>query len=83
MKPGYKTTEFWLTLAAMVIGVIVYALTQNDPDNAWIGRLTMIAGFLPTPAYALGRSGEKKAALTAGAEVRKAELAAEKKPTAE
>lgn len=49
MKPGAKTTEFYLSLAAMA-GVVALALTGNsDPET--IGALTGLAGI-----YSAGRS---------------------------
>ncbi len=80
MKPGYKTTEFWLTAIAMVIGLVAFIITQGNPDSAWIGRLAFIGGMLPTPVYSVGRASEKKAAMAAGAAVRKAEIEAGLEP---
>lgn len=61
MKPGYLTTEFWLTLLAILAGVIV--LLGADPAEAarWqdiIGQLIVL--ILPVLTYTAGRIWLKK-----------------------
>jgi len=67
MKSGMKTSEFVLTLLAMVGGILVYILTNASPESKWIGHLAMVMGFLPAPVYVAGRSGLKKETIKAEA----------------
>lgn len=71
MKPGWKTTEFWLTLATQVPVVVGIFLGATNP-------ITLGLGAAATIAYTLGRSWSKgnaasvaKAALEAAAEAAK------------
>lgn len=51
MKPGYKTTEFWLSLLAMIGGVILALVQVFRPEQAeqaqtaWDG-VTEVAGVV-------------------------------------
>ena len=60
MKSGIKTSEFVLTLLAMLGGVLVYVLTNASPESKWIGHIAMVMGFLPAPVYVGGRAALKK-----------------------
>ena len=40
MKPGYKTTEFWMACAAVLLGGFVASGVQvEDNVSQWIGTL--------------------------------------------
>lgn len=62
-KPGYKTTEFWLSLAAMIIGAIL--ASGAIENNLVLQALGMAATVLGGLGYTAGRSitkiGEAKA----------------------
>lgn len=64
-KPGYKTTEFWLTLVATLISFLV-ASGVLDPGSTALQIATGISGFLATLGYqgcrALTKSSENKLA---------------------
>jgi hypothetical protein len=71
-KPGWKTTEFWLTLATQVPMIVGIFLGATNP-------ITIGLGAAATIAYTLGRSWSKgnavavaQAALAAAAEAAKA-----------
>lgn len=49
MKPGYKTTEFWLTLATQV-GALVSTVSDNLPP-----KYAAIAATVAAVGYALSR----------------------------
>ena len=58
LKPGYKTTEFWVTTLASV-GALVAALTSNlSPKYAAIGAA------IAQGAYAISRGITKHGALS-------------------
>lgn len=68
MKPGYKTTEFWLSLAAMVVGAImasgVLEVIEGDFDNKIVGMIAMILtslGYTVSRAFTKGKSSEAAA----------------------
>lgn len=64
MKPGYKTTEFWLSLAAMVIGALASSGLIID-GSVWakiVGVVGSVLGALGyTAARAYAKMGETKA----------------------
>ena len=68
MKPGYKTTEFWTSLAAGLLGVAT-TLGLFTPDQAGdlVKAVEAIAGAVLTAApiigYALSRGSAKGGAL--------------------
>jgi hypothetical protein len=49
MKPGYKTTEFWVAVAT-IIGSVVSTLSGNLPD-----KYAALASAIASSAYALSR----------------------------
>jgi hypothetical protein len=39
-KPGYKTTEFWLSLVATLVGFLMASgALDSVPEDAWITRI--------------------------------------------
>lgn len=57
MKPGYKTTEFWITILAQVIGILT-TIGAFTPDQADVlaQAVTQIAGIVVMVAGAFGYS---------------------------
>ena len=64
MKPGYKTTEFWLSLAALVLTTL-FAAGVVAEGSAFDKVLVLVSGILTALGYTVGRSlvkgGEFKA----------------------
>ena len=56
MKPGLKSTEFWLNLAAMVIGAVLAAVGE---DNSWTQILGGGMAVVAPTAYTAGRASVK------------------------
>ena len=54
MKPGYKTTEFWLTLFAIILGSIL-AAGLIPTEGPWL----QIAGVAETAFIAMGYTGAR------------------------
>lgn len=75
-RPGLKSTEFWITAAVAVLGMVGPALlnTFGSEDNLpdWAKTLTQIAGAglaaLTAMGYTVSRAGVKKAQLQAKSE---------------
>jgi hypothetical protein len=66
-KPGWKTTEFWLTIVAMLVGVLLSAGVFPD-DSGIVKGLGVAASILGLLGYQVQRglvkaSGNKAAAL--------------------
>lgn len=65
-KPGYKTTEFWLSLAAVVVGAIMSSglldIIDGSVDDQIVGIIATILGAL---GYTVTRGWTKTAALKA------------------
>lgn len=85
MKPGYKTSEFWLSLLVMVLGALMSSgVVADGGATATIigGALTLLSGGV----YTLNRMGVKKADTLGAATVASAGLrlkAASEDPTKE
>lgn len=66
-KPGYKTTEFWLTFVAMLVGSLMASglldVTATAVDNQLAGMVAMmLSGLGYTAARGFAKSSETKAA---------------------
>jgi hypothetical protein len=65
MKAGYKTSEFWVTLAGMLLGVVGLMVSTFFAGTGWGSTvLTVISGLamiLPIPGYQISRGMAKKA----------------------
>jgi len=56
-RPGYKTTEFWLSLLATLIGLLMASGALDQlPEDSWIAKL--IGGVVAVLA-ALGYSASR------------------------
>ena len=56
MKPGLKSTEFWLNTAAMVIGAVLAAVGE---ENSWTQTLGGLMAVVAPTAYTAGRATVK------------------------
>jgi hypothetical protein len=70
MKPGYKTTEFWLTLLAQIIGLLTMTgvIKPEEATPYLQGGGQLVGGLMtviPQIAYAFSRGKAKAAAETA------------------
>jgi hypothetical protein len=61
VKPGYKTTEFWLSTAAVVLGVVV-ASGIVPSGGAWDQAVGLIVAALAALGYTGSRVSLKKEA---------------------
>ena len=59
MKPGYKTTEFWLAILAMAVGAIYDSGAFVKGSVAYQG-LGIVAGVLSSIGYSVSRGLAKK-----------------------
>ena len=53
-KPGYKSTEFYMSMAAVVIGAIASSGILDGSDG-----LTKVVGLIMTALVALGYTGSR------------------------
>jgi hypothetical protein len=62
MKPGYKTTEFWLAVGAAVLSLLmIYGVLSQDQAAAWQELITAVAPLLVVAfSYPLSRGLAKK-----------------------
>ena len=58
-KPGWRTTEFWLTVAATAVGLL-YASGVIAPESGADRWLGLIAGSLSALGYSVSRGLAKK-----------------------
>lgn len=70
-KPGYRTSEFWLSLAAVLVGAVMASglLDGLAPDNAWVRVLGIVASILGALGYQVSRTMTKTATTAAIAAV--------------
>lgn len=59
VKPGYKTTEFWLSFAAMILGFAV-ASGVIPAGSAWDQAIGLVVAGLAAMGYTGARAGLKK-----------------------
>ena len=59
MKPGYKTTEFWMTALAALVGLL---MTSNlfAIESVWAKGLGLVAAGLASAGYAVSRGMAKR-----------------------
>jgi len=58
-KTGYKTSEFWLSLAAMVVSFLIASGVVADAST--IGKaIALVAGVLASLGYTVARGAAKK-----------------------
>ena len=58
-KPGYKTTEFWLTTLATAVGLIM-AADIIPSDGVWPKVTGLIVAMLSSMGYTVSRGMTKK-----------------------
>ncbi len=63
-KPGYKTTEFWLSLLATLLGFLLASgVMDTVPADSWIAKLIGgVVAVLATLGYSASRAKVKSAA---------------------
>lgn len=61
-KPGYKTTEFWLTFAALVVGLLIASGVLDEG-----GEALKVAAFVSSALASLGYSFSRGKTKTASA----------------
>ncbi len=66
IKSGVKTSEFWLSAAALVVGFLLAAGLFGD-TSIWAKLLGVAAQVLTALGYTVVRSSLKKAAITPSA----------------
>ena len=66
MKPGYKTSEFWLTLAANLVGAVLASGLVGDESGISKG-LGVAAMALASLGYSVSRGQAKASASVAEA----------------
>jgi hypothetical protein len=62
-KPGYKTTEFWLSLLATLLGFLLASgVMDTVPADSWIAKLIGgLVAVLATLGYSASRAKVKSA----------------------
>lgn len=62
-KPGWQTTEYWLTLAAVVVGLLT--ASGAIPTDSTLGKgVALVAAALAAAGYSWSRGNVKAAAIT-------------------
>lgn len=59
VKPGWKTTEFWLSVAAAVVGFVMASGAFGD-ESSVMKALGLVASGLAVAGYSVARGITKK-----------------------
>ena len=59
MKSGYKTTEFWMTALASIVGLLMTS-DLFVADSVWAKGLGHVAAVLASAGYAVSRGMAKR-----------------------
>ena len=59
VKPGYKTTEFWLTLAATAVGALL-ASGIIEAGSVWDKAVGVVVSVLGALGYTVARGMAKR-----------------------
>ena len=59
MRPGYRTSEFWLALAAMIVGALLASGVWGEGDRAY-EVLGFVGATLSSLGYSVSRGLAKK-----------------------
>lgn len=59
MKSGYRTTEFWLSLAAALVGSLL-AAGAFPSESPWARALGALAASLAALGYSVSRGAAKR-----------------------
>ena len=61
VKQGYKTTEFWLTIATFVFSALVMLNVLNQDEAAdWLAIIApLLMAVVPVVTYTIGRAKVK------------------------
>jgi hypothetical protein len=65
-KPGYKTTEFWLSMAAIIVGALL-ASGVLPADSVWLKVAGIVSSVLGAIGYTANRTVVKYSTLKADA----------------
>jgi hypothetical protein len=57
-KPGYRTTEFWLSAAASLVGLLL-ASGALAPESGWSRAAGLLASALAAMGYSVSRGAAK------------------------
>ena len=65
LKPGYKTSEFWVTIGTQIISLAAaFGLLTNDQVSTWTNIFIQVAGIVGAMVsafgYSLARGNAKK-----------------------
>ena len=71
VKPGYMTTEFWLTGLSVVAGAIItiligYGVLSRDEGQMWLGLIVAVMP-MAVAAYSIGKYSESRGRVKAEA----------------
>ena len=68
-KPGYKTTEFWVSLLATLLGFLLASGVMDAAgEESWIAKLIGgVVAVLATLGYSASRAKVKSEAASGGA----------------
>ena len=54
-KPSWKSSEFYITIVATVVGLLMSSGLLSDPNNIWTKAVGMISTALAAMGYSIAR----------------------------
>jgi len=81
-KPGYKTTEFWLTTLAVIVGLVMSSGILEETETIWDNKIVgLIVSILAALGYTAARAVTKMSAVKGAAIVEAAKATNGSTPT--
>lgn len=61
IKPGYLTTEFWMSIGVAVVGLLIgYGVLTSEEADLWLALIAAIIPAIVTVGYSISRAIVKK-----------------------
>lgn len=60
-KPGWQTTEFWMSISVAVVGLLIgYGALTSEEGDLWLALIAAIIPAIVTVGYSISRAIVKK-----------------------
>lgn len=61
LKPGWRTTEFWMTLATAIASLLIgYGVLSKEQADLWLNLIAALTPALVVGMYSISRGIAKK-----------------------
>ena len=61
IKPGWQTTEFWMSIGVAVVGLLIgYGVLTSEEGDLWLALFAAIIPAIVAVGYSISRAIVKK-----------------------